>query len=137
MSHWASELIGKPWAFGATGPEVFDCLGFTIFVQRTQYGIEMLEPGYTENLLQNTHLLAQGEERARWAEVEVPEDGDVILMARRKFPTHIGTWIRANGKMGALHCLEGIGVVFQDQGQLRLSGWGSFHFYRHKSKCVT
>lgn len=132
MNHWAGDLVGKPWAFGAQGPDVFDCWGFVRFVQKHHYQIEVPEIGYAHNVRETAKLLVNHTERDNWVQVKEPEDGDLVMMARNSRPMHIGVWIKANGTYGVLHCLEGIGVVFQAGRTLSISGWGSFQYFRHK-----
>ena len=130
MSHWATELIGKPWEYGAQGPDAFDCWGFTRFVQRTHYGIEMPAVQVPEDWRQAREVLETHEERTRWAPVDVPADGDVVLMARNRIPLHVGVVVAANRATGVLHCFEPAGVVFQPPQALRATGWGRLTYYR-------
>lgn len=130
--HWAAKYIGTPWAFGAQGPQAFDCYSFTKHVQREHFGVEMLDVEYDRsNWREGAEHLRQGDEKSRWTEVTDPTEGDVILMGRNRMPIHIGVWIRANHTVGALHCLDRVGVVFQTRDMLRKTGWGSLTFYRH------
>lgn len=132
MSHWATELIGKPWEYGAQGPDAFDCWGFTRFVQRTQYGVEMPAVQVPEDWREAREVLETHEERNRWNPVAVPGDGDVVLMARNRIPLHIGVVVKANGVDGVLHCFDPAGVVFQTQQGLRAAGWGRLTYYRRQ-----
>lgn len=130
MSHWATELIGKPWQYGAQGPDAFDCWGFTRYVQRVHYGVEMPLVQVPEDWRMAREVLATHEERVRWEPVAVPQDGDVVLMARNRIPLHIGVVVFANGVAGVLHCFDPAGVVFQPSQGLRAAGWGSLTYYR-------
>ena len=137
MTHWAIPYIGRPWVFGAEGPESFDCWGFVRFVQREHFAISMPVIGYAQDWRETAHLLKEHEEFGHWNRVDVPEEGDVVLMARSRLPIHIGVWIKANQTEGVLHCLQGAGVLFQPGKALSSSGWGCLQFYRHKSKCTS
>lgn len=135
--HWATELIGKPWVFGAKGPDAFDCWGLARYVQSRQYGIEMAELGYGYTDWRASAIAVEKtEERQHWRIIKEPTEGDLILMARNKLPVHIGIWIRANREWGALHCIEGVGVTFNRAGILSVMGWGGMQFFRHESKCM-
>ena len=128
MRHWAVDEIGKPWIAGEN-----DCWAFFRQVQRDGYGIEV--PAFAvdpNSLLACAHALEQNPERMRWLWVESPIDGDAVLMGKGRYPTHIGTWIDADG-CGCLHCVEGSGVVFQTLASLQLTGWNLIRFYRHAS----
>lgn len=138
QQHWAAELIGKPWRFGAQGPEDFDCWGLARYVQAQHYGIEMHALGYGYEEWKLAALaIDRAEERQHWQEVTTPADGDLVLMGRSKLPLHIGIWIRANKTFGVLHCLDRVGVMFSTDGALRLMGWRHLVFFRHNSKCTT
>lgn len=138
--HWATELIGKPWSFGATGPNDFDCWGLARYVQAVRYGVEMhaLGHGYSyEDWRLAADAIEADEERQHWVQVTTPVDGDLVLMGRNKLPIHIGIWIYANGGFGVLHCLEGTGVMFSPAASLRMLGWRHLTYFRHVSKCTT
>ena len=60
-----------------------------------------------------------------------PADGDVVLIRQAKNPAHAGLWIDADGG-GILHCVRGIGVVFQTPQSLNACGWYLDSFYRVK-----
>jgi hypothetical protein len=65
-------------------------------------------------------------------QVDQPVDGDLVMMARRSVPVHIGIWVNANGRGGVLHCLEKSGVVFSDKLSLRAMGFGGITYYHPK-----
>lgn len=131
--HWAFDYVGKPWKFGGSGPDEFDCWGFVRWVQRHHYGIEMSDVEYkNDDWKDAARALNEDSERDSWSLVGIPGDGDLVLMARSRLPVHIGVWIKANGTEGILHCVQGVGVSFLRRRDLRLSGWGSFQYYTHK-----
>ncbi|MCR1952267.1 MULTISPECIES: C40 family peptidase [unclassified Clostridium] len=45
---FAYGYIGRPYVFGATGPDSFDCSGFTSFVFRNAAGIDITRTTYTQ-----------------------------------------------------------------------------------------
>lgn len=131
MKHWAAPLIGLPYELGGHGPDAFDCWGFFRYVQATHYGRDVPEIGVPATVQAQAHTLAGHPERANWTQVDRPEDGDAVLMARRQHPAHIGVWIEANGGAGVLHCMQGAGVVFMPPSSLKMAGWGRLSYYRH------
>lgn len=131
MSHWATPLIGKPWCYGARGPDAFDCWGFVQYVQRMHYGIELPEVLVPSAWPAVRDLLANHDEHKHWVKVPHPIDGDIVMMARNRVPVHIGIAIEANGGRGVLHCFEPSGVVYQPYPALRLGGWGGLTYFRH------
>lgn len=130
MSHWATPLIGKPWRYGAQGPDEFDCWGFVRFVQREYYEVNLPDVLVPDTWPAVRKLLEHHEEHKRWNKVEAPDDGDIVMMARNKIPVHVGIALRANNTQGVLHCFEPSGVVFQPYASLRIGGWGGLTFYR-------
>ncbi|MDK0787816.1 NlpC/P60 family protein [Clostridium perfringens] len=45
---YAYQFIGRPYVFGATGPDTFDCSGFTSYVYRNAVGREITRITYTQ-----------------------------------------------------------------------------------------
>jgi len=133
MNHWAINYIGKPWEYGAQGPDTFDCWGFTRFVQFEHFNIELPFISVPKDWMESKYEIEHNAERALWVKVETPIEGDIVLMARNKVPVHIGITIFANNKLGVLHCAQGCGVVFQDPIGLRSAGWGGLTYYRRNT----
>lgn len=73
------------------------------------------------------------EERSNWTPTGTPTEGDAVLMAHSKFPSHVGIWIESDGG-GVLHCQEGTGVIFSTRQALSKNGWAHVRYYRHVSK---
>lgn len=94
---YAHQFIGKPYIFGATGPDAFDCSGFTQYVFR-KFGYNITRTTYTQ--------VNQG--------VHVPQSqlqpGDLVFTRGTvSRPEHVGIYI-GNGKM--IHASRpGVGVV--------------------------
>lgn len=135
MTHWATQYIGLPWEYGAKGPEGYDCWGFTRHIQKEHFGISMPEIDYGREWHTAANNLQNHEERANWCRTAVAEEGDIVMMARSRLPIHIGVYITANRTPGILHCLQGVGVVFNPLLSLRSAGWGSLQYYRRASPC--
>ncbi|WP_300347811.1 C40 family peptidase [Clostridium sp.] len=45
---YAYQFIGRPYVFGATGPDTFDCSGFTSYVYRHAAGMEITRTTYSQ-----------------------------------------------------------------------------------------
>lgn len=124
--HWAADYIGDEWRAGE-----HDCWGFVRRVQRERYGREV--PPFDVdafNCLACARAVRDNPERSNWQQVGEPQEGDAVLLAHAKHPSHVGIWIDADGG-GVLHCVEGDGVVFQARKSLAACGWGRLEFYRH------
>jgi len=135
MSHWASQYIGRPYEYGAQGPDSFDCWGFFRWVQREHYGREVpfISPEIA-NPRQFAKAFADHPEYERWERIDKPEDGAAVLMAHASHPSHIGIYLEPeDNNHGVIHCIERMGVLFQTLPVLRQSGWGHIEFYRFKA----
>jgi cell wall-associated NlpC family hydrolase len=131
MMHWATEFIGKRYERGAQGPDAFDCWGLVRCVLQKQYGITVPELAVPPTWEGASQLMTTSDELTNWTRVQEMRAGQVVLMARRAIPVHIGLAIEANGKLGVLHCAEPAGVLFQTPPGLRAGGWGRLIHYRH------
>lgn len=131
--HWAFSYIGRPWVNGAQGPEAFDCWSFLRYVQKNHFGLDL--PFINANADDFRVIIANMDsnpERQNWRRVAMPREGDAVLMAHSKYPSHVGVWLEVDGG-GALHCIRGEGVVFSRLSSLKNCGWGRLEYYRHES----
>jgi cell wall-associated NlpC family hydrolase len=130
---WAFEYLGKPYQIGAQGPDRFDCWGFFRYIQRERFGIDV---PFIDADAGNFHEVARrfrdSDEREMWISVTSPKEGDAVLMAHCKYPSHVGVWLDVDGG-GVLHCVRGEGVVFGSLTSLKNSGWGKVEYFRHAS----
>lgn len=126
MSHWALQYIGREWI-----AQTHDCWAFFRQVQRDQFARE-IPPFDVDSLsrLSCARAVEANPERQKWSPTATPKEGDAVLMAHSKFPSHIGLWVEVDGG-GVLHCIEGAGVVFQSRQSLAACGWGHVEFYSH------
>lgn len=134
MTHWATTYLGKSWSAGESGPDAYDCWGLFRQVQAAHYGREVpLVPEVdVGDILAVARAMRDHDERGRWREVPQPADGDGVLMAHARYPSHVGVWIDVGGG-GVLHAVSGAGVIFSSLSSLRLAGWGRILFYRAAS----
>lgn len=135
MTHWANHYIGKPWEAGGRGPESYDCYGLVAEVQARHFGrqlplVDGIEPTDQRAVAQ---AMARADYRAGWVPIPMAEraEGDLVLMAHARHPSHIGVWLAVDGG-GILHCANGPGVVFSTLAALRLAGWGHLEWWRHE-----
>ena len=125
--HWAMDYIGQAWE-----RHTHDCWAFVRRVQHERFGRELAPVDVDAvNLLACARAIDNAAERARWDLVHQPAEGDVALLARTRYPSHVGVWIDADGG-GVLHCLEKVGVIFQGMRALSAAGWQKVEFYRWK-----
>lgn len=135
--HWAIQYIGLPWEAGAAGPDAFDCWGFLAHVYRVHYGIVLAPVDQSVADSYRATAAAMRDERKaqanHWDRIEPPQDGDAVLLAHSRHPTHVGVWLAVDGG-GVLHCVNGAGVVFSTIAALRAAGWGRVEFYRYRNE---
>ena len=125
MTHWAEQYIGEPYE-----PQANDCWAFCRRVWHVHFGFDV--PVVTvagTNLRAITRAFSYHEERDQWQPVDVPAEGDAVLLAHSKYPSHVGIWIDADGG-GVLHCQDPMGVVFSSRAALQRAGWARLQFYR-------
>jgi hypothetical protein len=125
-THWAAHYIGDAWVNG-----VHDCWGFFRRVQMEQFGLDLPEIAVDAcSPLICRRAFASNDESDAWLAVDVPAEGDAVLMGKSKRPAHVGVWVEMPGLYAVLHCVEGGGVIVQDRTTLKLSGWQIIGFYR-------
>ena len=132
MKHWALDLIGKPWREGACGPDAFNCWGLVQHVFLERLGIEMPQVDVTQaDTPENAAAIRRASEVSGWRPSgdAAPKEDDIVLMMS---PTgrHVGVMVRANGRLGLLHSLEGVGVCFQRLEDLPAHGFCRVEFWR-------
>ncbi len=128
--HWAQQYIGRQWV-----NREHDCWAFTRLIQLNHFGRDLppidIDAGDVASCVRafNSHP-----EKQHWQAIDVPMDGDVLLMSQNKQPTHIGVWLEIDGG-GVLHCVEKGGVIFTKRRDLNHLGYNLIQFYRHESAC--
>lgn len=130
--HWATQYIGKEWQAGANGPDAYDCFSFFRAVMAAHYAINVPVIDVDANsIIDAIRAFNNNAAYADWIEVTDPIDGDAVLMAKAKHPSHIGVWIDTPHQSGVLHCVYGLGVVFSSLSSLNAAGWGKKTYWRH------
>jgi hypothetical protein len=121
-------LIGKPWASGANGPDVFDCWGLLRFIYEKRRGI-ILTPYQGVATCGQLGLSKQAEmELPRWLQLKKPEHFCGVTLSKNHRVNHVGLWLDEGGG-GVLHCNQSSGVIFQALNSLQMSGFTNFNFY--------
>lgn len=126
MTHWATGYIGEPWV-----AQQNDCWAFCRRVWRDHFELEVPAVDVdAAHLALVARAFAGHAERANWIEVDLPREGDAVLLAHARYASHVGVWIEADGG-GVLHCDQASGVVFSTPQALDRCGWRRLRFYRH------
>jgi cell wall-associated NlpC family hydrolase len=119
---WAAQYIGQPWVHGE-----HDCWAFFRRVQAERFGRQV--PAIDVDAFDVRACVAAftgHDERARWQEVQQPQEGDAVLMSQSRVPTHVGVWVDG----GVLHCVRGAGVVFSSLRGLKSFPYNVTGYYR-------
>ncbi|HSU19900.1 MAG TPA: NlpC/P60 family protein [Acidobacteriaceae bacterium] len=97
-----ADLIGKPYAEGARGPEAFDCLGLVLELQRRQ-GRPL--PAYDSTPEEFARQHREGV-LGPCREIAAPEPGCIVLLRMLHGERHLGTMI---DPYRMLHTLRDVG----------------------------
>ena len=109
MAHWTNDYIGREHT------NRFDCAELVMLVMREHYGKEVAVPStrayyergnnYNDTIKEYVFSLFE--------RVEIPQDGDVVLMANGRNLNHVGVFVVLEGRNYVLHNLERVGVILQ------------------------
>lgn len=126
--HWATPYIGRRFAYGGRGPDVYDCWGLVMAVYKDQFGIDL--PDFDKIALQSSiarwRVIRQQMTHDYWTEIKEPEEKCVVAMGRDLI-SHVGVYLEADDKR-VLHCCQ-LSVVAETFRSLRFRGYLSFRFF--------
>jgi cell wall-associated NlpC family hydrolase len=126
MSHWSAPYVGTPWVAGTS-----DCWSFARRVWREQFGWQVPPWGGDPQELRHAVVALQAAaHHPDWQAVDLPAEGDAVLMGRSARPCHVGIWIAPAEGAGILHSLERAGVVYTPPGRLPALGLRVLGRYR-------
>lgn len=128
--HFAEQYLGRPWMSGKSGPDAYDCYGLVRAVYKSVYGVSLPEVNV------NAHSMpacvhACIDQQQQWREIAYPIDGCVVTMTRSNLPHHVGIWLDADGG-GALHALDGAGVIFSSLPALAALRFKILSYYQYQ-----
>lgn len=129
----AKRYIGIPHQIGARGPEAVDCWGLLGMIYAREYGISLPElPGASVDPIPTIN--ARIEEAATgpdWTEIKEPAEGCAVAMSQNKALHHVGIYTQADGGK-VIHSWDGHSVVADTFRSLRLKGFKTIKFFRHR-----
>jgi len=109
MANWTDAYIGREHS------ETYDCAALVLDVEREQFGRHVnvpshrafYKPGENHNdeIVKYAFTLAD--------KVDVPQDGDVVLMFNRNGLNHIGIYVDIKGTQYVLHNIAKVGTILQ------------------------
>lgn len=118
--------LGKPWQSGAAGPEAYDCWGLVRAYYADVLGISL--PIVDVDALKPVdvrHEFADKANRHGWLACPSANHA-AVLMGKSQRPAHVGIWLDGS----VLHCMQGMGVVYQRPLPLKFAGWNVLGHYR-------
>lgn len=132
-----NSIVGLPWQEGAQGPCAYDCWGLARSTQRELFGRDLpllacaAGPSQVnrDNIRDVIRAMDSVELRGEWVRADRPQHGDIAMISHRKYPSHMGTFLRLDGG-GILHVTREGGVRFEPITLLRLGGWARISFFR-------
>lgn len=129
-----ADVIGKPWAELASGPDAFDCGGLFGFTQKQLFGRSIPWSGDfvadATSVREVIDAIRKTNLQRTWVKTSAPKHGDAVLMASHAVISHIGVWIEAGpGMNGVLHCERTGGVMLQGLAELE-ADWNRIEFRR-------
>jgi hypothetical protein len=125
VTHWAAQYIGAPWDAADQ-----HCWNFACRVWREVFHIEVaiahLDAASPRDVRQ---ALGQDPQGSGWSRVEIPVEGDAVLMSMGRRPCHVGVWAAPDPAPGILHAVEKAGVIFTQPNRLAGLGYRIVGFY--------
>ena len=125
-----NSIIGTSYELGGGADGAVDCYGCAAMLQREIFGRDMPDfsmPG-TAGRFAIAAAISVHPERQKWREIDQPEDGALVTMARNDCGYHIGTWLEEDGGV-IVHAMEKVGVVVDTIPSLQAIGWRRFRFH--------
>lgn len=116
-------VLGRPYAYGADGPDSFDCWGVVAYLAGVP---SRSRPEFTLEAI--AAILAEGADDPRWQRLPAAKPGAVALLYRGQTgpASHVALW----WKGGYVHAIPALGVTFTQPRAMRLmSGLGRAEFY--------
>lgn len=126
MAHWAEQYVGISY-------QRFDCAALCVQVQQDIYGRDIDLPIERASGLRGISQQI-GDLQADYADpVDMPEEGDAVLMIGRGHLNHIGTLVMIRGQAWVLHAMKNVGqTVLHRIHQLESIGLSVEGYYRWK-----
>lgn len=128
-AHWAASYVGTPWVAG-----VSDCWHFArrVWAERFGWDVPPLPVDATDPRAVRRAFLV-GPEATGWAPVpagSAPAEGQAVLMARGRWPAHVGVLVDLPEGAAVLHSVEGAGGVITPLSLIPGMGWRVVGLYR-------
>jgi cell wall-associated NlpC family hydrolase len=131
-----NELIGKPYAYNAKGPDAYDCYHLVVHVQRELFGREFpdleipSEPSFKLIARMVDDKIRTSSEFKNWilADQRTADVGSVVLLGGALRMSHLGVYFPQDRSI--LHVDKPDGVMYQEVVTLRNQVWPRMTFWR-------
>lgn len=135
-AYWHEKYIGKPWVSTPNPPESFNCGELLRYVHRHELGIE------TTAIEADAAVLSQCVANMRpeifglvpLADNAQLKDFDCAFFARSKYEDHCGICVMTLDGPLILHCVQGAGVVLENESEAKARGFKGITWYRHRAR---
>jgi hypothetical protein len=106
--HWSERYLQDPYVKGEA-----DCAHLVARVRHEVFGGAVPDAAQVERAASRLGRVAQmADGVAEYGEsVDVPQEGDVVLMMCRGRPSHVGAYCLVNSEPSVLHAMENAGMV--------------------------
>lgn len=122
-----NQMVGKPFRWGARGPDAYDCWGAVLETLRLA---GLPSPGDLDTASGDRAVfeaLAAGKVMdPQWNRVDTPQPGDVVALSTHTKINHAGVYVPG----GVLHMTAKRGAVLARTIMLRAAGYRLVEFYR-------
>lgn len=130
--HWCARYIGLPHEAGARGPDKVDCWGLLRLIYAQEFQIELpLLPGISVQSTMDINRQFTKEAIADWEPTTELFDGVAVALSQRSAIHHVGIYTPAAGGK-VIHCWDTHATIADTFKGLRLKGFTTIKFYRHK-----
>lgn len=127
--HWATAYVGLPWVAGES-----DCWHFSRRVWSERFGWTVPPvPVDATDARAARRAFAVGYQGTGWAPVAgvcAPAEGNAVLMAKGRWPCHVGVLVVLPEGHSVLHSVEGTGVIVTPLPRLADLGFRVVGLYR-------
>lgn len=91
LNNFIGNVIGKPWAKYACGPNEYDCWGLVEAYYKQVRSIDVSVSGFHEKSIDIDEGYFSEVAANRWVQVEYPNSEDIVFMAfKNDMPCHVG-----------------------------------------------
>ena len=120
--------IGLPYKLNGKDTSGFDCWGFFVYFNEQENGLVFSEQYHLNPETDLKKILAAfsiHKDEGIWEKIDTPKEGCAVALGRINHIHHIGVYIKG----GIMHCIKGLGVVYETESTLKRSGYNRVEYY--------